>query len=319
MMLAVLGGAAALLLIVIDNAQFWLLHRFEVLVALTGIACWRWSWFMLQNARAVAYRYYIFPRLRREATEAVARHGPVPEVTVLATTYHEKPWITSRVFASVFLELSMLKSLERRAKVVVVTGCDEDDRKIRETFSSFCEETLARTTSLWPPELILLRGDKGKRLALASGMEEIARGNPRADGVVVILDGDTMFQPGLLDKVLPVFRLTPPVAGVTTNENGFVKGPAWFAEWTSLRFGLRHRSRYGGPFNHLKSSDFGIGYVKHSLLMSRQPIPGALVIAAQHLKLTPKPVVNRVPLDLGSERRIGYDRSPENRKAPSQT
>jgi glycosyltransferase Alg8 len=32
------------------------------------------------------------------------------------------------------------------------------------------------------------------------------------------------------------------VSGVTTNENGYVKGPAWFAEWTSLRFGLRHRS-----------------------------------------------------------------------------
>ena len=95
---------------------------------------------------------------------------------------------------------------------------------------------------MWPPELVLLRGDQGKRLALGAGMEEIAKGNPRGDGVVAILDGDTLFQPGLLEKVLPVFQLRPEVAAVTTNENALVQGPQWFAEWTSLRFGLRHRS-----------------------------------------------------------------------------
>jgi glycosyltransferase Alg8 len=73
-------------------------------------------------------------------------------------------------------------------------------------------------------------------------MEEIARSGLRDDGVVIILDGDTMLQPGLVNKVLPIFRLTPTVSAVTTNEDGVVKGPAWVAEWTSLRFGLRHRS-----------------------------------------------------------------------------
>src|SRR5437879_4654770 len=85
MMLVVLGGVTALLLRIIGSAEFWLLHRLEVLVALGGIACWRWSWFLLQNVRAVAYRYYTFPRLRSEATEAVARYGPLPAVTVLPT------------------------------------------------------------------------------------------------------------------------------------------------------------------------------------------------------------------------------------------
>ena len=259
LVLAGMGCVAAFLLQVIGDAQVWALHRGEVLIAVGGIACWRWSWFLLQNLRAVVYRYYTFPRLRRAAHAAIAEHGPVPEVTVLATTYHEKPWITTPVFESVFSELSTLEGLTRRPKVVVVTGCDNDDENIKAIFTRCCggawesgSEQSGRSDGpltqnapapqLWPPELILLRGDKGKRPALGLGMEEIAKGNPCADGVVIILDGDTMLQPGLLAKVLPVFRLSPPVSGVTTNENGFVKGPAWFAEWTSLRFGLRHRS-----------------------------------------------------------------------------
>src|SRR5438876_1180319 len=94
LVLALLVCAAITLLQVIGDAQIWIVHRAEVLIAVTGIACWRWSWFLLQNFRAVIYRYFAFPRLRRQAARAVAEMGPVPEVTILATTYHEKPWIT---------------------------------------------------------------------------------------------------------------------------------------------------------------------------------------------------------------------------------
>jgi glycosyltransferase Alg8 len=92
------------------------------------------------------------------------------------------------------------------------------------------------------PELVLLRDDSGKRSALASALREIRAGNPHSDGVVVFMDGDTILQPGLMNKVLPLFRLKPDVSAVTTNEDGWVKGPRWFAEWISLRFGLRHRT-----------------------------------------------------------------------------
>jgi len=82
---------------------------------------------------------------------------------------------------------------------------------------------------LWPPELILLRGDRGKRPALASGMEEIVKSSLRSDGVVVFMDADTKLEPGTLQKVLPFFRLSPAVAAITTNESGLVQGSALFA------------------------------------------------------------------------------------------
>lgn len=239
-MLALLVAGITFLIRIVGDPQVWFLRRLEVLITLGGIACWRWSWFIVQNLRAVAYRYYAFPRLRRQAREAVARVGNVPEVTILAATYYEKPWITEAVFTSIFSELKSLKGLSRKPKVIVVTGCDNDDLNIRKIYSQFCQSS--EPPGFWPPELVLLREDTGKRAALALGMREVARDNPDKDGVVLIMDGDTILQPGLLEKTLPVFRISPPVAAVTTNETGRVRGPTWFAEWTSLRFGLRHRT-----------------------------------------------------------------------------
>jgi glycosyltransferase Alg8 len=235
-------SVALVLLRIAGGIENWATHRLEVLLTLGGIAFWRWSWFAIQNSRAIIYRFWVFPRLRRQALQAVAEFGPVPEVTILATTYHEKPWITSAVFGSIFRELSTLKGLVRPPKVIVITGCDQDDENIRNLFAECCRDLKPADATQWPPELVLGRGDKGKRLALGTGMEEIEKSGLRDDGVVVILDGDTMFQPGLLEKVLPVFRLKPTVSAITTNEDGVVKGTPWIAEWTSLRFGLRHRS-----------------------------------------------------------------------------
>ena len=69
----------------------------------------------------------------------------------------------------------------------------------------------------------------GKRPALADGLRAIAQARPHADGAVVLMDGDTILSPGMLRKVLPLFRLEPAVGTVTTNEDGFVHGPPWFA------------------------------------------------------------------------------------------
>src|SRR6185369_10083829 len=112
----VLTMAAAILPVVAGHVFAWMTHRIEILLALGGIGCWRWGWFVLQSARAILYRYVVYPRLRREAASMVAERGPVPEVTVLAVTYQEKPWITQAVFESVFSELASLQGLARPAR-----------------------------------------------------------------------------------------------------------------------------------------------------------------------------------------------------------
>jgi glycosyltransferase Alg8 len=220
----------------------WVTYRVEVLLALGGIGCWRWSWFLTQSVRALIYRYWAFPRLRRQAADAVAARGPVPALSFLAVTYKEKPWITQAVFDSVFRELASVEGLVRPPSVVVATGSDADDETIRQVYSEWCGRWSQTNPQAWLPELVLLRDDSGKRPAIATALRKIAQDRPDPDGVVVFMDGDTLMQPGLLRKVLPIFRLQPDVGAVTTNEDGWAQGPRWFAEWISLRFGLRHRT-----------------------------------------------------------------------------
>ena len=228
--------------LVVGDVSGWLFQRLEILVLLGGIGCWRWTWFTIQNIRAVIYRYWRFPRIRRQAARAAATFGPVPEVTILAVTFKEKNWITQKVFESIFRELKSVPGLVRCPRLVVVTGCDQDDEDIRRVYREQCGAGTQPDSNSWPPELVLLRDDTGKRAALARALREIQAGNPHSEGVVVFMDGDTILGPGLLNKVLPLFRLKPDVSAVTTNEDGWVKGPRWFAEWISLRFGLRHRT-----------------------------------------------------------------------------
>ena len=239
MFLLLLGAS---LMSVFGSFFLWFSYRVEVLLALGGIGCWRWSWFVTQSVRAVLYRYWVFPRLRRLAAKAVATRGPVPELAILAVTYKEKPWITRAVFESVFSELASVEGLTRAPKVVVASGSDTDDETIRQIYSDCCDALSPANANAWPPELVLLRDDSGKRPAIATGLREIAASQPHPDGVVIFMDGDTIMQAGLLRKVLPIFRLQPDVSAVTTNEDGWVNGPRWFAEWISLRFGLRHRT-----------------------------------------------------------------------------
>lgn len=248
-LLVLILAIAAMLASLTGNFFVWISHRLELLFLLGGIACWRWSWFVVQAMRAILYRYRAYPRLRRAALDAVARRGPVPGLAVLAVTYRERPWITRAVFGALFRELSSVRGLTRAPKVVVATGSDDDDEVIRQVFTESCGELRPADGEPWPPELVLVRDGTGKRPAMATALREIVADKPQPDSAVVFMDGDTLIQPGLLGKVLPLFRLQPEVAAVTTDETGWTQGPRWFAEWVSLRFGLRHRTMCSGALS----------------------------------------------------------------------
>ncbi len=196
---------------------------------------WRWGWAVVHWTRSAIYRWSSYPRLRRAAAEAVRARGPVPEVAVLAVTFKEDPGITGVVFRSVFAELARVEGLVRRPVVVAVTGSDDDDDGVRAAY----QETARTVPAERMAELVLLRGNEGKRRALASGLDWILAWRQRPDGVFVMMDGDTHLEPGTIQRALPFFRLEPELAAVTTNEHVLVDGPGWFSEWLHLRHGLR--------------------------------------------------------------------------------
>lgn len=209
-----------------------------VLISLSVIGLWRWSWGGLHYLRAIIYRYWYYPTLRRRAEQAMRDLGPIREVTVVATTYNEVPWITKQVVRSLIAEFHSLSDLDRPPTLVFVTGGDLDDETVCHEFE--CAVAEFGESECWPPELVLLRGDQGKRLAIAKALHYLAERGVSRDGVIALMDGDSALEPGMFTRCLPIFRLSENVGGVTTNERPLIEAPSWFAEWINLRFGQRH-------------------------------------------------------------------------------
>jgi glycosyltransferase Alg8 len=109
-----------------------------------------------------------------------------------------------------------------------------------------CDERLI--LALWnrmtPPPHVRLKVVRvpgtGKRDGLAQGFRAISRDMPGPDAVVAVIDGDTVLEPGVIAKTVPVFKLMPTVGGLTTNEFCKVEGGYIMTEWHKLRFAQRH-------------------------------------------------------------------------------
>src|SRR3546814_7196047 len=71
----------------------------------------------------------------------------------------------------------------------------------------------------------------GKRDGLAQGFRAISRDMPDPDAVVAVIDGDTLPEPGVVNKTAPFFNLMPGVRGLTPQERSEERllGNEWFS------------------------------------------------------------------------------------------
>ena len=80
----------------------------------------------------------------------------------------------------------------------------------------------------------------GKRDAMASALRALQRSNTSGEGIVVLMDGDTVVTPGLLERTSPFFRLMPDLAALTVNNSAEVRGGELTQAWYAMRFALRN-------------------------------------------------------------------------------
>lgn len=200
-----------------------------VLLVIGAIGAWRYGWSGLHLLRAFIYLRWRFPRLRRAAEVAGPQALP-PEVFVLVTSYREDPRRTAAVFASIF-------GAAHGAAVpvtVIALLTDKGDQTLVESVA----------TGLMPPPTVrlvtIVQDGSGKRAALAEGLRAIARRAPRPGALVLLVDGDTLWPPDLLSRVLPFFGLFPRLGAVTVDTRPIVTGSRWAADWYALRSGQRH-------------------------------------------------------------------------------
>lgn len=195
------------------------------------IGIWRYSWALLHFVRAQLYVRFAFPRLRRQA-EAAEEGAPPPHAYLLVTSFRIPTETTIQVFAAAFEAARRSPGGATVVASIVEMG---DERLAKKLFQSVVGDDPGNV------RLVLVRiPGTGKRDGLAYGLRAIQKYMPKDDDIVAVIDGDSIVQPDLVEKIAPFLRFRDDVGALTTDETSRVEGSKIFDVWYSLRFAQRH-------------------------------------------------------------------------------
>jgi glycosyltransferase Alg8 len=206
-------------------------ERFILIIGVIG--AWRYGWAVNHFVRSLVYRRFVYPRMRLRA-EALGDDALPEHVYLLVTTFKISTDTTARVYRAA-IEEGIRSGIPTTVVASLVDRADEQ-----------LVRSLYRLLS--PPEhmslVIVRRPGTGKRDALASGFNAIARLDPPASAVVAVIDGDSMLSPGLIRRCTPFFAANPRIGALTTDEICEISGEGWVADlyrtWYEMRFAQRH-------------------------------------------------------------------------------
>ncbi|KPF46092.1 glycosyltransferase [Rhizobium sp. G187] len=204
------------------------------LVTIGLIGGWRYCWAGINLARAAYYLRFAYPRRRDAAAHAYKARGLKDHAYFLVTTYKIAPEISTRVYRSIF------EAAYRAAggATIVASIVDEADaRLIRRVRASVALDHPGREAQV-SVQIDKIDGT-GKRDALATSLQSIARLNPGRNDIVLFVDGDSCVPTDVIERSLPFFT-DPKVGAVTTDEMSDTEGGRLFRDWFDLRFAQRH-------------------------------------------------------------------------------
>ncbi|MNQ61184.1 hypothetical protein D3C85_754950 [compost metagenome] len=201
----------------------------DFLLLLGAVGIWRYSMGLTHFLRGLLFLYVVFPYYRRRARQLVET-AALPHVCLLVTSFRIDALTTAMVYRSVIEEAI---ACGHSASVVCSIVELSDELLVKRMWARYD-----------PPERVKLHfvriAGTGKRDGLANGFRAISRHLPTPDAVVVVIDGDSILEPGIIGKTVPYFRLFPKLGGLTTNEFCHVQGGHLMREWHRLRFAQRH-------------------------------------------------------------------------------
>ncbi len=225
----VMYGAVLALLLAAAPDDFWDPTTAQYFLAIGLIGTWRYSWAAVHWVRAMIYQHIVFPRWRAAADRLIPEIAD-EQVYMLLTSFRIDTETTRRVYQAAFEEAIACGLPVTLVASIVEMG---DQRLIKRLFEA-----------LNPPDhvrLVLVRiMGSGKRDALACGFRAISIDRPPPGSVVLVIDGDSLLEPGTIKKTLPFFKLFPNASALTTDEFCEVVGRRIFREWYNLRFAQRH-------------------------------------------------------------------------------
>ena len=206
-----------------------------VLIGVLGM--WRYGWQLLHHLRAWTYRLLVFPALRGRAESHV---DPWPQrLWVMVMSYKEEPEVSAHVFRALMDEIWRLPC---EIHLVVSVGGQDEAEHIKQVL---------RTHKGWRRvSLTFMRQQEGKRVAMGHALRAIGRRfydpvtwNEQTwkDDIVIFMDGDSRVDRGAVSGSLPLFKVDPKLAAVTTDERAHVVGSSLLVQhWFDLKFIRRH-------------------------------------------------------------------------------
>jgi mannuronan synthase len=140
-----------------------------VVVVVGAIGIWRYGWAATNFARALMFKAVAYPRRRRAAFAAYARHAHPAHAYFLTTSYKIEPETTQKVYRSIFAAAQRSAGGATIVASVVETA---DARLIRQIFDTM--HMVGSGVTLIVDQI----PGTGKRDALARSLRLIARQAP---------------------------------------------------------------------------------------------------------------------------------------------
>ena len=209
--------------------SIWSPEAREILYVIGILGIWRYAWWFNHWMRALIYEKQVYPR-KRDAAAALWESGWRPRhIHVQMTTFREHREISEAVIRALCREFR-----EAGVPATIWLGSSEPED----------EQKIARHLKLVGSDLdvtlrIIRQNQPGKRVAIALILRAMSRAGLGKDDLVIFMDGDFVYHPGLIRKCMPLFALEPDLHALTTDEHVIVRGPWWMQSWLNMRFAQR--------------------------------------------------------------------------------
>ncbi|AAC07558.1 glycosyltransferase family 2 protein [Aquifex aeolicus] len=210
--------------------------KFHGFLAIAAIGVWRYTWFAINALNALIYNFYVYPKYRRILKKV---KNPYPRrLYFMIPSYKESPRVSEIVFMSLVQECYKIPS---EVYVFVAVGSKKE--------ADFIEQVVRAYDYKEKIKLIFLYQELGKRVAMGHTLRAISRHfthplyfhRDYKDDLIVFMDGDTVLGKDVLKKTLPLFKLSPKIAAVTTDEEVHYIGKNFLLLlWYRLKFARRH-------------------------------------------------------------------------------
>ncbi|MEM6306245.1 MAG: glycosyltransferase [Pseudomonadota bacterium] len=193
------------------------------------LGAWRYSWAMLNFARAAWFKLKVYPRRKARRQAQFARSTARHHCFFMVTTYMVDQDVTLPVYRSIFRA-----AMEARDGATIVASVVDgmDERLIWDIY---------RAMGCDPAHVTLITDriqSSGKRDAMQKALRILAAQSPSHNDIMVFVDGDTIVPEDIWAQSAPVFT-DPEVGALTTDEAAIIGPDGLFKDWFRLRFNQR--------------------------------------------------------------------------------